>query len=124
MSFSSRQIILLTLIILGLTVYIFGSIWLITASVVKTNCAAQTTVCTLPGLATPSAQSLPLPDSSSAHFPLFMTPTPLQGPGQYACSSTGDCADFSEAARKTCPVTFADRHCLNQCADPVKRCKQ
>lgn len=52
------------------------------------------------------------------------TPTPLRGPGQYACDPTGICNDYSDEMRKNCTFTFADRNCLEQCANPAKRCKQ
>lgn len=53
------------------------------------------------------------------------TPTPRPtGPGRYACSTLGTCKDFADAIRSTkCSITFADDHCLDQCTDVTKRCK-
>lgn len=53
------------------------------------------------------------------------TPTPIQGPGKYACDPDGVCGSYSETMRtQYCPATYADLNCLNQCGDTAKRCKQ
>lgn len=54
------------------------------------------------------------------------TPTPrLTGPGTYACSPEGVCNLYSDQMRKDyCTQTYADALCLDQCADPAKRCSR
>lgn len=54
------------------------------------------------------------------------TPTPRPtGPGKFACSPEGVCNLYSDEVRKTyCTQTYADALCLDQCADPTKRCSK
>lgn len=43
------------------------------------------------------------------------TPTPLQGPGTYACDPFGTCKHYANPVGKGCPKTFADSMCLGRC---------
>lgn len=54
------------------------------------------------------------------------TPTPRPtGPGNYACSPEGVCNLYSDEMRtQYCRKTYADPLCLDQCADPAKRCSK
>lgn len=52
----------------------------------------------------------------------IITPAPLKGPGIYACDPFGICNNYGDEQRKSCPVTFADSHCLGQCKDSARRC--
>lgn len=52
-----------------------------------------------------------------------ISPTPLQGPGVYACDPVGICNKYSNDVRiKDCKVTFADKNCLGKCKDIKNRC--
>jgi hypothetical protein len=51
------------------------------------------------------------------------TVPPKQGSGNFACSPEGTCNSYGGPALGTCPVTFADSQCQQQCGDPAKRCK-
>ena len=54
---------------------------------------------------------------------LTPTPTPLQGPGPYACSVLGSCKIWDlQIQKENCTTTYADKNCLNQCDDITKRC--
>lgn len=53
------------------------------------------------------------------------SPTPRpKGPGTYACSPSGVCNEYDDPKKEGygCPVTFADRFCLDSCSDLAKRC--
>lgn len=50
------------------------------------------------------------------------TPTPLQGPGTYACDPLGICNLYDNPTGKGCPKTFADSRCLGQCGDKSNWC--
>ncbi|MFA5103134.1 MAG: hypothetical protein WC525_08265 [Candidatus Thermoplasmatota archaeon] len=51
------------------------------------------------------------------------TPTPrLTGPGPYACDPLGICNHYQNATEKGCPRTYADDHCLDECADKKVQC--
>ncbi len=61
----------------------------------------------------------------STAFPSAVpSPTPLLGPGSYACDPFGVCNLYDESARAGCPKTFADRSCLNECEKKDVRCKK
>lgn len=62
------------------------------------------------------------PESTSVSAP---SPTPRpKGPGTYACSPAGVCNEYADPKKEEygCPVTFADRLCLDSCNDVAKRC--
>lgn len=66
-----------------------------------------------PPAATPAPTSTPTP-----------TPRPT-GPGPFACAPDGTCNRYGDEVRgQSCPVTFADDRCLDQCADTEKRCSK
>jgi hypothetical protein len=50
------------------------------------------------------------------------TPTPLQGPGPYACDPIGICSHYKDAKGAGCPKTYADSHCLDECGDKKVQC--
>lgn len=53
------------------------------------------------------------------------SPTPRpKGPGTYACSPSGVCNEYDDPKKEDygCPVTFADRFCLDSCNDLGERC--
>lgn len=50
------------------------------------------------------------------------SPTPLVGPGPFACDHYGICNVFDENKRAACPETYADRSCLNECQKTYVRC--
>ena len=108
--------------ILGLVVYVLGSIYLV-GRLTKNQGAASTVFPWESKTSLPSS-SLPIFHSPSLPVSHSPTPTPLEGPGRYACAPTGDCTDYSDEIRKTCPRTFADRSCLNQCGEKSVRCTQ
>ena len=53
---------------------------------------------------------------------LSPTPTPLQGPGEYACDPLGICNLYADPIGKRCPKTFADSMCLGRCSDKSIQC--
>lgn len=50
------------------------------------------------------------------------SPTPLVGPGTFACDHYGICNFYDENKRAACPKTYADRLCLNECEKTEVRC--
>jgi hypothetical protein len=52
----------------------------------------------------------------------ILTPTPLQGPGPYACDPIGICSHYKDAKGSGCPKTYADSHCLEECGDKNEQC--
>ena len=117
---------LIFLVGLGLLIYAAGSIWLVKKQV-KGNQGASTVFPWQNKTAAGKNSGFFLPSSTShpttfSSYLLLPTSTPLQGPGKYACAPTGDCTDYSDEARQSCPRTFADRSCLNQCGNPGVRC--
>ena len=118
----SHKSLVVFLIILGLAIYILSSIYVV-GKLTKGEGAASTV---LPWEKKTPTNPSSFSSSPSPSLPISRspTPTPLQGPGQYACAPTGDCTDYSDEIRKTCPKTFADRSCLNQCGSTAVRCGQ
>ena len=61
--------------------------------------------------------------SAPTPIPTFiLSPTPLLGPGPYACDSYGICNIYQDAKGIGCPKTYADLHCLGECGDNKVRC--
>lgn len=69
----------------------------------------------------PQQQRVPTqtPTSTPATLP---SPTPILGPGTYACDPYGFCNLYEDPKAIGCPKTYADPHCLGQCADQAVRC--
>lgn len=63
-----------------------------------------------------SAAENPAPQSTPTQPP---RPT---GPGPFACDQYGVCNIYEDAKRTTCPKTYADRDCLNECQKKDVRC--
>ena len=56
-----------------------------------------------------------------------LTPTPAPrptGPGPYACDPIGICNHYGDAQGKSCPKTYADNHCLDECGFKEVQCPQ
>lgn len=126
------KLILVSLSLLGLIGYIAFNIWLFRSSIFGSNTVntvqsiipsreSPTPTQNIPALLTPLSSKPSLPTAPNTPIP---TAAPLQGPGRYACDPLGLCNDYSDEMRKFCTTTFADRHCLNQCGDQTKWCKQ
>lgn len=121
MNFSFHNIrmpkpVVILLVSLGIVVYIIFIIWFFNSGTIfkKTSNLSGASQ-----MGNPTAT--PVPPTPKTPTP---TPTPLQGPGQYACDPQGICNNYSDIMRKNCPVTFADRNCLEQCGNAAKRCTQ
>jgi len=123
MHITHKKALIITLVILGIIVYIILSFWVVGMmkhTTATTTHSPQTNVPT-------GSQTTQLPTSLPTHQPTptpLPTPTPMQGPGRYACDKDGICGDFSDQMRKYCPKTFADRNCLGMCGTPSVRCSQ
>ncbi len=65
-----------------------------------------------------------LPVNSGIPPVVVASPTPLFGPGPFACDPFGICNMYDESTRAGCPKTFADRSCLNECEKKDVRCKK
>lgn len=75
------------------------------------------------GVLSANGSSLPQEAPIPSRIPsLAPTPTPLQGPGTYACDPFGTCNLYDNPVGKGCPKTFADSLCLGRCGNKSNRC--
>lgn len=114
---SPKKILIIILVILGIGAYAFGSVWVI-RMLKNSNVGAASTTNSQAEEFSPAATNPPTPTKN------LPPPAPLQGPGEYACDPYGICNHYSDEMRKFCPVTYADRNCLNKCGDQSTHCSQ
>jgi hypothetical protein len=65
---------------------------------------------------------LPAKQADSSFPSAVPTPTPLLGPGPFACDPYGFCNAYEDSKRTGCPKTYADRYCLDECQKTNVRC--
>ncbi len=127
-----KKLVLLALTVVGLLLYTGFNVWLFQTNQKKPAVTNQTTnqgasqqaSGFLNGLSEKQGNQATSTGQTSPYSPT-PTPTPRPtGPGRYACDPNGICGDYGDEQRKSCPVTFADRYCLDSCGDKTKWCSQ
>lgn len=115
---AARQIVhkkwpLIVIGIIGLALYVALNVGVYHV-VVKKPRGSSTMV--IPTDALPTAEVKRAPTAS---------PTPIKGPGPYACDPLGVCNRYADSVRKAnCTVTYADPNCQFACEVAANRCKQ